>query len=56
MVGPIVPDCGHLGADAPDHATAVFGGATAATMIRFPFSVILHGRPWAGRPSRSRGA
>ena len=46
VVGLIMLDGGHFGAYASEHAVVVvFGGATAATMIRFPFSVILHGLP-----------
>lgn len=38
----IMLDGGHFG----DHAmVVVFGGASAATIIRFPFSVMLHGLP-----------
>jgi chemotaxis protein MotA len=46
VVGLIMLDGGHFGAYASEHAVVVvFGGATAATMIRFPFSVIMHGLP-----------
>ena len=46
VVGLIMLDGGHFGAYVSEHAVVVvFGGATAATMIRFPFSVILHGLP-----------
>jgi MotA/TolQ/ExbB proton channel family len=46
VIGLIMLDGGHFGAYASEHAVVVvFGGATAATMIRFPFSVILHGLP-----------
>lgn len=42
----IMLDGGHFGEYFSDHAiVVVFGGATAATMIRFPFSVMLHGLP-----------
>ncbi len=46
VVSLIMLDGGNFGAYVSDHAfIIVFGGATAATMIRFPFSVIAHGLP-----------
>lgn len=46
VVSLIMLDGGNFGAYVSEHAAiVVFGGATAATMIRFPFSVILHGLP-----------
>lgn len=46
VVGLIMLDGGHFGAYVSEHAAVVvFGGATAATMIRFPFSTIAHGIP-----------
>jgi chemotaxis protein MotA len=46
IVGLIMIDGGNFGAYFDKHALIViFGGATAATMTRFPFSVILHGLP-----------
>lgn len=46
LVGLILLDGGNFKAYYDIHAVVViFGGATAATMIRFPFSVILHGIP-----------
>src|SRR3954471_13704883 len=46
VVGLIMLDGGHFGHYWSDHAVIViFGGATAATMTRFPFSVIAHGLP-----------
>ena len=46
VIGLIMLDGGHFGAYLSEHAlVVVFGGATAATMIRFPFSVIMHGLP-----------
>jgi chemotaxis protein MotA len=42
----IMIDGGHFGAYFDKHAViVVFGGALAATMVRFPFSVIIHGLP-----------
>jgi chemotaxis protein MotA len=42
----IMIDGGNFGAYFDKHAViVVFGGAMAATMVRFPFSVILHGLP-----------
>ncbi|WP_298967566.1 MotA/TolQ/ExbB proton channel family protein [uncultured Methylobacterium sp.] len=42
----ILIDGGNFAAYFDKHAVIViFGGATAATMLRFPFSVILHGVP-----------
>jgi chemotaxis protein MotA len=42
----IMIDGGHFGAYFDKHAViVVFGGAMAATMVRFPFSVIMHGLP-----------
>ncbi len=42
----ILVDGGNFGAYFDKHALIViFGGATAATMIRFPFTVMLHGLP-----------
>jgi chemotaxis protein MotA len=42
----IMIDGGNFAAYFDKHAVIViFGGATAATMIRFPFSVIMHGLP-----------
>ncbi|MCA1951476.1 MAG: MotA/TolQ/ExbB proton channel family protein [Hyphomicrobiales bacterium] len=41
---------GHLSIYVSDHAAIViFGGATASTMIRFPFSSIMHGLPMGMR-------
>jgi chemotaxis protein MotA len=46
LVGLIMLDGGNFKAYYDIHAVIViFGGATAATMIRFPFTVILHGLP-----------
>ena len=46
VISLIMLDGGHFGEYFSDHAmVVVFGGATAATMIRFPFSVMLHGLP-----------
>jgi chemotaxis protein MotA len=46
IVGLIMIDGGNFGAYYDIHAVIViFGGSTAATMIRFPFSVIAHGIP-----------
>lgn len=46
IVGLIMIDGGNFAAYFDKHAVIViFGGATAATMIRFPFSVIMHGLP-----------
>ena len=46
IVGLIMIDGGNFKAFYDVHAVIViFGGATAATMTRFPFSVILHGLP-----------
>jgi chemotaxis protein MotA len=46
VVGLIMLDGGHFGHYWSDHAVIViFGGATMATMTRFPFSVIAHGLP-----------
>jgi chemotaxis protein MotA len=46
VVGLILIDGGNFGAYFDKHAVIViFGGATAATMTRFPFSVIAHGLP-----------
>jgi chemotaxis protein MotA len=46
IVGLIMIDGGNFAAFFDKHAVIViFGGATAATMTRFPFSVILHGLP-----------
>lgn len=46
VVGLIMIDGGNFGAYFDKHAVIViFGGATAATMTRFPFSVIAHGLP-----------
>jgi chemotaxis protein MotA len=42
----IMIDGGNFGAYFDKHAViVVFGGAMAATMVRFPFSVIMHGLP-----------
>lgn len=42
----IMIDGGNFAAYFDKHAVIViFGGATAATMLRFPFSVIVHGVP-----------
>src|SRR4051812_45710488 len=42
----IMIDGGHFAAYFDKHAViVVFGGAMAATMVRFPFSVIVHGLP-----------
>ncbi|PTM40735.1 MotA/TolQ/ExbB proton channel family protein [Bosea sp. 124] len=50
LVGLIMLDGGNFKAYYDIHAVIViFGGATAATMIRFPFSVILHGIPMGMR-------
>ncbi|TDR93660.1 motility protein A [Enterovirga rhinocerotis] len=46
VVGLIMMDGGNFAAYFDKHAVLViFGGATAATMTRFPFSVIAHGLP-----------
>jgi chemotaxis protein MotA len=46
VVSLIMLDGGNFSAYVSDHAAIiVFGGATAATMVRFPFSVIVHGLP-----------
>ena len=46
----IMLDGGHFGHYWSDHAVIViFGGATMATMIRFPFSVIAHGLPMGAK-------
>jgi chemotaxis protein MotA len=46
IVALIMIDGGNFGAYYDVHAViVVFGGAMAATMIRFPFTVILHGLP-----------
>ena len=46
IVGLIMLDGGNFAAYFDKHAVIViFGGATAATMLRFPFSVIAHGLP-----------
>jgi chemotaxis protein MotA len=46
VVGLILLDGGHFGASASEYAAGVvFGDATAATMIRVPFPVIVHGLP-----------
>jgi chemotaxis protein MotA len=46
VVGLIMIDGGNFAAYFDKHAVIViFGGATAATMTRFPFSVIAHGLP-----------
>jgi chemotaxis protein MotA len=46
IVGLIMIDGGNFAAYFDKHAVIViFGGATAATMTRFPFSVIAHGLP-----------
>lgn len=46
LVGLIMLDGGNFKAYYDIHAVIViFGGASAATMIRFPFTVILHGLP-----------
>jgi chemotaxis protein MotA len=42
----IIIDGGNFGAYVDKHAAIIiFGGAAAATMVRFPFSVIAHGLP-----------
>jgi chemotaxis protein MotA len=46
VIGLVMIDGGNFGAYFDKHAMIViFGGATMATMIRFPFTVILHGLP-----------
>jgi chemotaxis protein MotA len=46
LIGLIMLDGGNFKAYYDIHAVIViFGGASAATMIRFPFTVILHGLP-----------
>jgi chemotaxis protein MotA len=46
VVSLIIIDGGNFAAYFDKHAViVVFGGAMAATMVRFPFSVILHGLP-----------
>jgi chemotaxis protein MotA len=46
IVGIIMLDGGNFAAYYDIHAVIIiFGGATAATMIRFPFSAIVHGLP-----------
>jgi chemotaxis protein MotA len=46
IVALIMIDGGNFGAYFDKHAViVVFGGALAATMVRFPFTVILHGLP-----------
>lgn len=46
IVGIILIDGGNFRAYYDIHAVIIiFGGATAATMVRFPFSVIAHGLP-----------
>ncbi|HEY8564346.1 MAG TPA: MotA/TolQ/ExbB proton channel family protein [Beijerinckiaceae bacterium] len=46
IVGLIMIDGGNFAAFFDKHAVIViFGGATAATLTRFPFSVIMHGLP-----------
>ena len=61
IVGLIMIDGGNFAAYFDKHAVIViFGGATAATMTRFPFPVILHGLPmglkfaFGGRALRPR--
>lgn len=50
LVGLILIDGGNFGAYFDKHAVIViFGGATAATMVRFPFTVIMHGLPMGFR-------
>jgi chemotaxis protein MotA len=42
----ILIDGGNFAGFVDKHAIIIiFGGATAATMVRFPFSAILHGLP-----------
>jgi chemotaxis protein MotA len=46
VISLVMLDGGHFGEYFSDHAVVVvFGGATAATMIRFPFSTMVHGLP-----------
>lgn len=46
----IIIDGGNFMAYVDKHAAIViFGGATAATMLRFPFSVIMHGLPMGAK-------
>ena len=46
----IMIDGGNFGAFFDKHAVIIiFGGATAATMVRFPFSTIIHGLPMGFR-------
>jgi chemotaxis protein MotA len=51
IFGIIIIDGGNFKAFYDVHAVIIiiFGGATAATMIRFPFSVIIHGLPMGMR-------
>lgn len=50
IVGIILIDGGNFAAYFDKHAVIIiFGGATAATMIRFPFSSIVHGLPMGMR-------
>jgi chemotaxis protein MotA len=50
IVSLILIDGGNFAAYFDKHAVIIiFGGATAATMIRFPFSVIMHGLPMGMR-------
>ncbi len=50
IVSIIIIDGGNFAAFFDKHAVIiVFGGALAATMVRFPFSVILHGLPMGMR-------
>jgi chemotaxis protein MotA len=50
VVSIILIDGGNFAAFFDKHAVIiVFGGAMAATMVRFPFSVILHGLPMGAR-------
>ncbi len=46
----IMLDGGNFGAYVSDHAAVIiFGGSISATMMRFPFSVIMHGLPMGFR-------
>ena len=50
VISLILLDGGNFSAYFDKHAIVViFGGATAATMVRFPFSVIMHGIPMGFR-------
>lgn len=50
VVSLIMLDGGNFGAYVSEHAAVIiFGGSTAATMMRFPFSVIMHGVPMGMR-------